>query len=64
LYLIADYGRSHHVLPRVEVQIDRVQMAVKMEISSSTIVRAARAAGSNPHLTSVLQQGWKSTNIH
>ena len=33
------------------------------QISSSTIVRAARAAGSHPHLASVLQQGWKSANI-
>jgi hypothetical protein len=33
------------------------------QISSSTIVRAARAAGSHPHLASVLQQGRKSANI-
>ena len=33
------------------------------QISCSTIVRTARAAGSHPHLASVLQQGWKSPNI-
>jgi hypothetical protein len=33
------------------------------QISSSTIVRAARAAGSHPHLASVLQQGRNSANI-
>ena len=33
------------------------------QISPSTIVRAARAAGSHPHLASVLQQGRKSANI-
>jgi hypothetical protein len=33
------------------------------QISCSTIVRAARAAGSHPRLASVLQQGWKSANI-
>jgi hypothetical protein len=33
------------------------------QISCSTIVRAARAAGSHPHLASVLQQGRKSANI-
>ena len=33
------------------------------QISCSTIVRAARAAGSHPHLASVLQQGGKSANI-
>src|SRR6266404_4275240 len=34
------------------------------QISPSTIVRAARAAGSHPHLASVLLQGRKSANIH
>jgi hypothetical protein len=34
------------------------------KISPSTIVRAALAAGSHPHLASVLQQGRKSANIH
>src|SRR5436305_14210718 len=33
------------------------------QISCSTIVRAARAAGSHPHLASVLLQGRKSANI-
>src|SRR5262245_50727223 len=33
------------------------------QISWSTIVRAARAAGSHPHLASGLQQGRKSANI-
>jgi hypothetical protein len=33
------------------------------QISSSIIVRAARAAGSHSRLASVLQQGWKSANI-
>jgi hypothetical protein len=33
------------------------------QISSSIIVRAARAAGSHPHLASVLRQGRKSANI-
>ena len=33
------------------------------QISPSTIARAARAAGSHPHLASVLQQGRKSANI-
>jgi hypothetical protein len=33
------------------------------QISPSTIVRAARTAGSHPRLASVLQQGWKSANI-
>src|SRR5712671_6291383 len=33
------------------------------QISSSTIVWAARAAGSHPHLASVLQQGRKRANI-
>ena len=34
------------------------------QIRPSTIVRAARAAGSHPHLASVLLQGLKSTNIY
>jgi hypothetical protein len=34
------------------------------QISPSTIVRAARAAGSHPHFASVLLQGRKSANIH
>src|SRR4030095_12681897 len=34
------------------------------QISPSTIVRAARAAGSHPHLASVLLQGRRSGNIH
>ena len=34
------------------------------QISPSTIVRTARAAGSHPHLASVLLQGRKSENIH
>src|SRR5260370_18023098 len=34
------------------------------QISPSTIVRAARAAGSHPHLASVLLQGRKSANIY
>src|SRR5438105_952045 len=34
------------------------------QISPSTIVRAARAAGSHPQLASVLLQGRKSANIH
>src|SRR5258705_3803393 len=34
------------------------------QISPSTIVRAARAAGSHPHLASVLLPGRKSANIH
>src|SRR5947208_15160698 len=34
------------------------------QISPSTIVWAARAAGSHPHLASVLLQGRKSANIH
>src|SRR5271169_85716 len=34
------------------------------QISPSTIVRAARAAGSHPHLASVLLQGRRSANIH
>jgi hypothetical protein len=39
-------------------------MPVKIvQISSSTIVRAARDAGSHQHLASVLQQGRKSANI-
>jgi hypothetical protein len=33
------------------------------QINPSTIVRAARAAGSHPHLASVLQQGRKRSNI-
>src|SRR5258708_23715523 len=33
------------------------------QVSCSTIVRAARAPGSRPHLASVLQQGRKSVNI-
>jgi hypothetical protein len=33
------------------------------QISPSTIVRDARAAGSHPHLASVLLQGRKSANI-
>jgi hypothetical protein len=40
-------------------------MPVKIARSApSTIVRAARAAGSHPHLASVLLQGRKSVNIH
>ena len=39
-------------------------MPVKIARSApSTIVRAARAAGSHPHLASVLLQGRKSANI-
>ena len=34
------------------------------QISSSTIVRAARSAGSHPHLASILLQGRKSANIY
>ena len=34
------------------------------QISPSTTVRAARGAGSHPHLASVLQEGRKSANIH
>jgi hypothetical protein len=34
------------------------------QIRPSTIVRAARAAGSHPHLASVLLQGLKSANIY
>src|SRR4029077_17627823 len=34
------------------------------QISPPTIVRAARAAGSHPHLASVLLQGRKSANIY
>src|SRR4029453_7093768 len=34
------------------------------QTSPSTIVRAARAAGSHPHLASVLLQGRRSGNIH
>src|SRR5260370_41965931 len=40
-------------------------MPVKIARSAcSTIVRAARAAGSHPHLASVLLQGRKSANIY
>src|SRR6266403_255558 len=34
------------------------------QIRPSTIVRTARAAGSHPHLASVLLQGLKSANIY
>src|SRR6266446_6612879 len=34
------------------------------QIRPSTIVRAARAAGSHPHLASVLLQGLKGANIY
>src|SRR5262249_17876813 len=34
------------------------------QIRPSTSVRVARAAGSHPHLASVLQQGRKSAKIH
>jgi hypothetical protein len=63
------YGRSHrprqheafdcHAFKRNR-QEECVQMPVKIARSSpSTIVRAARAAGSHPHLASVLLQGRK-----
>ena len=38
-------------------------MPGKSPDQTSTIVRAARAAGSHPHLASDLQQGRKSANI-
>ncbi len=46
-------------------QKECVQMPGKIaRIRPSTILRAARAAGSHPHLASVLLQGLKSANIY
>src|SRR5262245_30216622 len=67
------YGHSHHQRQheafdchafKSNRQEKCVQMPVKIARSvCSTIVRAARAAGSHPRLASVLQQGRKSANI-
>jgi hypothetical protein len=57
-------GLNCHAFKRNR-QEECVQMPVKIARSApSTIVRAARAAGSHPHLASVLLQGRKSANIH
>src|ERR1700720_4663260 len=71
---LRNYGRSHHqhqpeTLDGHALKSNRreecVLMPVKIARSAlSTIVRAARAAGSHPHLASVLQEGRNSTNIH
>ena len=54
-------GGAAHLLTSLKEKL--IKIGAKSQISSSTIVRAARAAGSHPHLASVLQQGRKSTNI-
>jgi hypothetical protein len=55
------------IVTRVEAQSTggmRPDASENSQISPSTIVRAARAAGSHPHLAAVLLQGRKSANIH
>jgi hypothetical protein len=55
------------IVTRVQAQSTggmRPDASENSQISPSTIVRAARAAGSHPHLASVLLQGRKSANIH
>src|SRR5215472_10374031 len=66
------YGRSHrprqheafdcHAFKRNQQEM-RPDAIENSQISPSTIVWAARAAGSHPHLVSVLLQGRKSANI-
>src|SRR5260221_1155116 len=55
------------IVTRVQAQSTggmRPDASENSQISPSTIVRAARAAGSHPQLASVLLQGRKSANIH
>src|SRR4029077_17969745 len=55
------------IVTRVQAQSTggmRPDASENSQISPSTIARAARAAGSHPHLASVLLQGRKSVNIH
>src|SRR6266851_1775506 len=55
------------IVTRVQAQSTggmRPDASENSQISPSTIVRAARAAGSHPHLASVLLQGRKSANIY
>src|SRR5260221_10054364 len=55
------------IVTRVQAQSTggmRPDASENSQISPSTIVRAARAPGSHPHLASVLLQGRKSANIH
>jgi hypothetical protein len=59
-------GMKCSIVTRVQEQSTggmRPDASENSQISSSTIVRTARAAGSHPHLASVLQQGRKSANI-
>src|ERR1700730_2862856 len=59
--------RKRLIVTRVQAQSTggmRPDASENSQISPSTIVRAARAAGSHPHLASVLLQGRKSANIH
>jgi hypothetical protein len=65
LRLIAELRPQPPPAPRVQAQSTggmRPDASENSQISPSTIVRGA--AGSHPHLASVLLQGRKSANIH